>query len=364
MTGSKKDQLRKLGVISPMDELRETLAATSDPGGLKQMRELVLGTVGSSFAQQMRESAIGSIGSSFFQQLRESQLGHPGGLIQMRELTLGSVSSSFLQQTREQVAALTQQSYLSQMREQMAALTNPTNLFQMREAAVSVRIQEEFSAALASYRELVAGSALANFLVSADEDESPPPQRVEVEGFDSLEIGDFAELETGPLNDVDREIVKAISEGSVETLSPTAMQRLQSITLLIVAYWDMLLRIFNTCMAVVYLTALMSGSTVPADIPKQAEQLSNHERELLADYRIVNREGANLRAEPSKKAEVIVQLSLGLPVEVLENNGKGWFHVVADYKGESVEGWIHLTVTTPVPPPKKSLELGQNKSGS
>ena len=248
--------------------------------------------------------------------------------------------------------AMANPSYLAQMQEQLTALTNPSYLAQVREAA-SVRMQAELSAALGSYQELIRESVLASYLVTPGDKGSLRFHLSEHEGFDSLEVGDFAALEIGPARSIDLEIVQALSKGQPETLSLPARWRLQAVYLQIVAIWDMLLRIFNTFVAVGVLTALMSGATKPADIPEKAALLPNYERQLLADsYRIVNRNGARLRAEPSKNAEVIVQLQLGLPVEVLESNGKGWFRVVAEYQGESVEGWIHLTVTTPVPPPK------------
>ena len=222
----------------------------------------------------------------------------------------------------------------------------------MAVAANDSRMSNWLAQTAVAYQELTAGSVLANYLVSASEPGEPATQTVEVAGFDSLEIGDWAELNVGDLNEVDSQIVVAIQSGQVDQLPEPATRRLQFVLAHIVVLWDMMLRIFNTCMAVVYLSALMSNATVPADIPKLAEQIPIEQRVLLTDYRVVNRERANLRTEPSKTAEVIIVLKLGLPVEVLESNGKGWFLVAAEYEGESVEGWIHLTVTSPIPPLK------------
>ncbi|AVK05985.1 TPA: SH3 domain-containing protein [Pseudomonas aeruginosa] len=435
MTGSKKDLLRKIQVISPMDEIREQIAALSTPSYLAQIQEQMKALTNPSYLTQLRAAAAAVADPSYLAQAREAAaalanplhmtqmreeiatltnpsyltqlraaaaavadpsylaqareaaaalanplhmtqmreeiatLTNPSHLTQLRAAAAAVADLSYVAQARETAAALVNPLHMTQMREEIAALTNPSHLTQlraaaatlahpsylaqMREVAATARMQKELSAVLGSYQDLIRESALASYLVTSDDENAPSSQRVEAEGFDSLEVGDFAALESVPTYDVDLEIVQALSEGHPESLSLPATQRLQFVYLKIVAIWDMLLRIFNTCMALIYLTALMSNATVPADVPKQAAQLPNYERQLLADsYRIVNRNGARLRAEPSKKAEIILQLQLGAVVEVEENNGEGWLHVVAEYQDESVEGWIHLTLTSPVPPPK------------
>ncbi|TBU81019.1 hypothetical protein DNK06_07810 [Pseudomonas daroniae] len=219
-------------------------------------------------------------------------------------------------------------------------------------AANDSRMTNLLAQTVASYQGLTADSVLASYLVSESDSAEPTTQTVEVEGFDSLEVGDWAELEVTGYSDIDHQIVEAIQNGKVEQLPEPATQRLQLVIARIVVAWDMLLRIFNTCMAVVYLSALMSSTTAPLDIPKQAEQLSNEQRELLADYRVVNREGARLRAEATTNSQVISSLKLGTLVEVIEYNDKGWYRVATEIDGQSVQGWMYVTITTPVPKPK------------
>ncbi|APU32192.1 SH3 domain-containing protein [Pseudomonas chengduensis] len=354
MTGKNKDRLKQLGVVSSSEELRELMATLKNPAYLADMREQMKALANPAYLVDMREQIKAIANPTYLADIQERMkaLVNPTYLLDMQKQMKALANPAYLVDMQEQLKAIANPTYLAQMQEQLTALTNPSYLAQVREAA-SARMQADLSAALGSYQELVRESVLASYLVTPDDPSAVRFHLVDIEGFDSLEVGDFAELEIGPAKSVDLEIVKALADGHPETLSLPAKQRLQSVYLQIVAIWDMLLRIFNTFVAIGVLTALMSGATKPADVPKQAALLPNYERELLADsYRIVNRNGARLRAEPSKTAEVIVQLQLGLPVEVLENNGKGWFRVLAEYQGESVEGWIHLTVTTPVPLPK------------
>jgi len=374
---SGKFSLKDLGVISPMDELREQMAALGRPSYLTDLqahmaeltRPSYLADMQVQLAEVMRPSYLADMQVQLAEVMRPSYLAdmqvqlaevmRPSYLADMQAQLAEVTRPSYLADLQAQLAEVMRPSYLADMQVQLAEVMRPSYLTELQGQVATMtngaRMQAELAAVVGSYQDLINGSALASYLVTPND--ADEVQVMRVEGFDSLEAGDFTVLEVDPVRSVDLEIVKAISEGEVAKLSPTAAQRLQSVYLQIVVYWDMLLRIFNTCMAVVYLTALMSNTTTPADIPKQAEQLSNYERQLLADYRIVNRNGARLRAEPSKTSEVIVTLKLGLPVEVLEKNGKGWFRVVAEYQDEWVEGWIHLTVTTSVPRPKQAHQM-------
>ncbi|HGM8255788.1 SH3 domain-containing protein [Pseudomonas aeruginosa] len=243
--------------------------------------------------------------------------------------------------------------------ERMISIINPPSFHayekqmeQIVAAAGSSTMTQMLIQSVSSYQELIAGSPLASYLVSTDEPGKPATQLVEVEGFDSLQVGDWAELEVAELSKIDQQIVEAIQSGHVEQLPEPAAQRLQFVFARIVVVWDMLMRIFNTCMAVVYLSALMSSTTVPSDIPKQAEQLSNEQRELLINYRVVNREGARLRAEATTDSQILHSLALGTLVEVIEYNEQGWYRVAVEVDGRSVQGWMYVTITTPIPKPK------------
>ncbi len=382
-----KASLKKLSDIPAIDELREQMAALTKPSYLTDLQAQMAEMMRPSYLTDLKAQMAELTRPSYLTELKAqmAELTRPSYLTdlqaQMAELTRPSyltdlqtqlaelTSPSYMTELKAQMAELTRPSYLTDLQAQMAELTRPSYLQELQKQVATMaggaRMQAELAAIAGSYQDLINGSVLASYLVAPDDPNEPGTEVLRVQRFDSLDVGDFAMLEVDPVRSVDQEIVKAISAGEVAKLSPTATQRLHSIYLQVVVYWDMLLRIFNTCMAAVYLTALMSNATAPADIPKQAEQLSNYERQLLADYRIVNRNGARLRTGPSKNSEVIVSLKLGLPVEVLEANGKGWFRVVAEYQEEWIEGWIHLTVTTPVPRPKQPRRLvaGSDPSG-
>lgn len=375
MAGSNKDLLRKLGVISPMEEIREQMAALTNPSYLTQIQEQMKALTNPSYLSQVREAAavlanplhltqmqeaVAALASpSYLTQVREAAavLANPLHLTQMREMAALN-NPSYLARMQEQAAAFTNPSYLTQVREAAAVLANPSYLAQVREAASTVRMQAELSAVLGSYQELIRESALANYLVTPDDAAAPRFHLLEPDDFDSLEVGDFAELEVGPDSSVDLEIVKAISEGRSDSLSLPAAQRLQFVYLQIVAIWDMFLRIVQTYMAYVFLTTLFAGSSVPADIPVQAALLSNEQRVLLADYRVVNREGARLRAEPTTESKIVASLSFAQPVEVVEYNDKGWYRVEAQTAEGNFEGWMYVSVTSPLPKPK--YPRGQN----
>lgn len=398
-----KASLKKLTGLSSMDELREQMTALTRPSALTDLQEQfeklarpsALTDLHEQFEKLARPSALMDLQEQFEKLARPSaltnfqdqfeKLTRPSALTdlqdQFEKLTRPSALTgfqdrlekltrpSYLEDFQARMDELTRPSHLADLQNQMTELTRPSYLEELQDQLSRLTggtwIQTELAVVAGSYQGLLRGSVLASYLASPDSFDESDAKAQRVARFDSLDVGDFADLEVDPIRSVDLQIVKAISEGEVAKLSPTATQRLHSVYIQIVVYWDMLLRIFNTCMAAVYLTALMSNTTTPADIPKQAEQLSTYERQLLADYRIVNRNGARLRAGPSKTSEVIVSLKMGLPVEVLEANGKGWFRVVAEYQEEWVEGWIHITVTTPVPRPKqpRSLIAGSDPSG-
>ncbi len=386
MTGKRKDFLRKHRFVSPAGELRELMAtltnpsylidlhkemkALTDPAYLTGMQAQVKALMNPAYLTGMQEQVKALTNPAYLRGMQEQvkTLTNPAYLVAMQEQVRALTNPAYLTGMQEQVKALTNPAYLTAMQEQVKAVTNPAYLAEMREqmaaltsrsylkqmagTASSGRMQAELSAVLGSYQELISGSALASFLVCPDATDNPPTQALEAESLDSLAVGDFADLDVGQVHIADLAIVNAISKGKVTALPPSAQQRIQSVYLLIVAIWDMLLRIFNTFVALGVLVALMSGASEPADVSKQAALLPNHERQLLADYRIVNRSGARLRAGPGTDFGVLVSLQLGMPVEVLEKSDKGWFFVAVEYQGEWIEGWIFLTVTTPIPPPQ------------
>ena len=274
---------------------------------------------------------------------------NPESLTNLRAQMAAMTNPESLTNLRAQMAAMTNPESLTNLRAQMAAMTNPESLTNLRAQMAAMissgGMQSDFSAAISSYHELISEWPLASFLVSPGDLSKASTQTIETEEL-NLVAPDLDNI-----HGVDLEIVKALSVGDAE-LSLPAIQRLQSIYLQIIVIWDILLRMFNTYIAIGILVALMSTVSKPVDISRQVSLLPDNERALLAGYRIVNRNGARLRVEPSKSSELIVSLPLGLLVEVLDKNDKGWFYVAVEYQGEWIEGWVYFSVTTPVPPPQ------------
>lgn len=373
MTEKKKLDLSKLGITLPGDVLEHARAAVGSLSFMKELKEM-RAMVEPSYLKELRSqmevaqsvldhshltsvqgqmaSVQAALDRSYLTNFRE-QMGLAQALIQQPYLET-------LQNQVGSLQAVLDTSYLTNFREQVSAFNAMTlpglvDSLALGKTLHGAGLQAELAAALVSYQDLLHNSALASFLVEPS-DATPPSKPVDIEGTATIQFAASGELRVVPADSVDLEIIQAIGEGSTASLPAPAAQRLLLVYRQIIAIWDMLLRIVNTYVAITVLSALMSSASVPADIPKKAEQLTNEQRELLADYRIVNRDKARLRAEPSKEGEVIVKLGLGLPVEVLEYNGKGWYRVVAEYQDEWVEGWIHLTVTTKVPRPKRSRD--------
>lgn len=62
-----------------------------------------------------------------------------------------------------------------------------------------------------------------------------------------------------------------------------------------------------------------------------------------ADYLSVTKDGVNLRSGPGTNYEIIYQLPLNYPLQVLSRKGQ-WIKIV-DYEGD--KGWIFETLVTP-----------------
>ena len=402
--------LKKLGGIS-MDELRERMPAMARPSALADLQDRLDQLARppfppsfqaqmdklNSFQDQMERLARPSYLADFnarmdamtkFQQQMEA-LARPHYLAdiqarmedvtrsshlaefqaRMEEVTRSShlaefqarmeevTRSSHLADIQARMEEMTRSSHLASIQARMAELTQPSYLeefhSQLSSLSGGTRIQAELAVVAGSYQGLLSESVLASYLASATYTQESDTKAQRVARFDSLDVGDFAELEVDTIRSVDLQIVQAISEGKVAKLPPTAMQRLHSVYVQVLVYWDMLLRIFNTYMAYAFLTTLMSGASAPADVHERAAQLNNEQRVLLADVRMVNREGANLRAEPTTQSKSIASLPFAHPVEVLGYNDKGWYRVEAETPDGYLEGWMYVSVTTPVPKPKR-----------
>lgn len=365
MTEKKKLDLSKLGITLPGDVLEHARAAVGSLSFMKELKEM-RAMAQPSYLQNLRDQTQWAQAVVDLPQLTALQslkpvidFSHLANFQTQLEPLRTVLDMPHLTSLGSQVASLHSVldfSYLTKFHEQLGILS-AIALPEIGSALgrgnmPGAGLQAELAATLSSYQELLDSSALASFLV-APSDTTSSSEQVDIEGSATIQVAASGDLRVVPADSVDMAIIQAIEKGDAASLPDPESQRLQSVLRQIVVIWDMLLRLFNTAMALVYLTALMSSTSVPAEIPKQAEQLSNEQRVLLADYRMVNRNNARLRAEPSKAGEVIVKLGLGLPVEVLEYNGKGWYRVVAEYQDEWVEGWIHLTVTTKVPPPRR-----------
>jgi len=358
---SLRQQLEKLAHPTYLADLRMQVGAFANPPQVAEMRKQL-----EELANPPYIAELGGQVATFV---------NPPNMALLRDQLNALTSPPYIAELRKQVAAFTNPPHMDDLRKQMEALANPPLLKQMREQmAVMAKpsyftaIQEQFStygnnarflenlsAVSASYSELISSSSLAKYFASVGAAGAPPESIIVADVSERLEIREVA-MATDVM---DREIVSALETNNIDNLSISALQRLQSLYLTFVVFWDTLLRLVDTYSAYLLLAALLSGASTPADVQNQVQQLTNHERDLLADYRVVNREGARLRANPGISAEALVSLPLGTPVEVMEQNNKGWFHVSVDYQGAEIEGWIYVSVTTPVPPPKSSRALAK-----
>ncbi|MHB0766500.1 SH3 domain-containing protein [Stutzerimonas sp. NM35] len=354
-----QDQFDKLARPSALTDLHEQFEKLTRPSALTDLHEQyekltrpsALTDLHEQFEKLTRPSALTDLHEQF------EKLTRPSALTDLQDQLDKLTRPSYLEDFQARMDELTRPSYLTGFQAQMAELTRPSYLDELQQQFAdisgSARIQTELAVVAGSYQELLSGSVLASYLASPDSFGESGAKVQRVARFDSLDVGDFAGLEVDPVRSADLQIVQAISDGEVAKLSPTAMQRLHSVYVQVLVYWDMLLRIFNTYMAYAFLTALMSGASAPADVHERAALLSNEQRVLLADVRMVNREGANLRAEPTTQSKSIASLPFAHPVEVLEYNDKGWYRVEAETPDGYLEGWMYVSVTTPVPRPKR-----------
>ena len=352
-------QMERLTQSSYLTDFQAQMEALTRPSYLTdlqaQMERLTQSSYLTDFQAQMEKLSQPSYLTDF--QAQMEKLSQPSYLTdfqaQMEKLSQPSYLTDF--QTR--MEKLSQPSYLADLQAKMAELTRPSSLEELQNRLSSLTggtwIQTELAEVAGSYQGLLRGSVLASFLARPESFGESDANVQRVARYDSLDVSDFADLEIDTVRSVDLQIVQAISQGDVAKLPPTAMQRLHSVYVQVLVYWDMLLRIFNTYMAYAFLTALMSGASAPAEVHERAALLSNEQRVLLADVRMVNREGANLRAEPTTQSKSIASLPFAHPVEVLEYNDKGWYRVEAETPDGYLEGWMYVSVTTPVPKPKR-----------
>jgi hypothetical protein len=91
------------------------------------------------------------------------------------------------------------------------------------------------------------------------------------------------------------------------------------------------------------ITALLPEFSTAAEVKKYSRNPdSKLDRELLKSYRIINRHNVNLRDEPGMNAEVIMSLSMGKLVNVIDKpkTHKAWLLVEVKIDGQVEQGWI------------------------
>ncbi|WP_282349034.1 SH3 domain-containing protein [Pseudomonas sp. PS01301] len=358
---SLRKQLVTLANPTYLAELRKQVGAFANPMQMAEMREQLAALANPPYMAEFSGQVAAFANPPSMARLREQldELSSPRYIAELRKQVAAFTNPSHMDDLRKQMEALANPSFHKQMREQMALMAKPSYFTAVQEQfstfGDNARLQENLSAVAASYSELISSSSLARYFASESAASAPADNVIVADISEGLEIRDVA-MATDVL---DREIVGALETNNIANLSISALQRLQSFYLAFVVVWETLLRIVETYSAYLILTALLSGASTPADVHSQVQQLPNHERDLLADYRVVNREGARLRANPATSAEALLSLPLGTPVEVMEQNNKGWFYVSVDYRGAEIEGWIYVSVTTPVPPPKSSRALAK-----
>jgi len=356
---SLRKQLENLAHPAYLSELRMQVGAFENPPQVAEMRKQLKELANPPYIPELGGLVATFVNPPNMTRLREqlNTLTSPPHISELRKQVAAFTNLPHMDDLRKQMEALANPPFLKQMREQMAVMAKPSYFTAIQEQfstyGNNARFLENLSAVSTSYSELISSSSLAKYFASVGAAGTRPESIIVADISERLEIREVA-MATDIL---DREIVGALETNNIDNLSTSALQRLQSFYLTFVVFWDTLLRVVETYSAYLILTSLLSGASIPADVKNQVQQLPNHERDLLADYRVVNREGAKLRANPSTSAEVLLSLPLGTPVGVMEQNNKGWFHVSVDYQGAEIEGWIYVSVTTPVPPPKSSRAL-------
>ncbi|WP_312225809.1 hypothetical protein, partial [Stutzerimonas nitrititolerans] len=311
---SNKEERQKLGGTTSIDALLERIDALTQPSYLRdfqaQMEKLIqpsyLGNFQDQLDKMMRPSAL----VDFQDQL--DKMTRPSALVDFQDQLDKMTRPSALADFQDQLDQMMRPLALADFHNQLDKMTRPSYLVELQNQFANIagaaRVQTELAAVAGSYQGLLHGSVLASYLASPEGFGKTNVKAQQVGLFDILDVRDFAVLEADPVRSIDLEIVKAIEEDRVSELSPVQIKRLILTYAILIGIWDMFLRIASTPAAIGAITILLNGAEVPADIPQQTAPLSNYERMLLSDYRIVNRDGARLRATPSTKGDVITSL--------------------------------------------------------
>lgn len=365
MTGSKENILKALDAANRLDEIKAQAALLSNPGYIRNLHDQIRSLTAPSSWTQMQKQMEQFAKPPFMAEMRKQMeaIANPSYLKLMRERMAVLGNSSMLSQIVQQWETVANPPNLKKMREQMTALAEPSYFIklqaQLSAAGSTTRMQAQLSAVVSSYNELIESSALAKYFAATVAEGASAGSVIDAEIVESIELQDFVVLDIVPTDPTDDEIVKALETGDVPNLSESALLRLKTFYFRFVFVWETLLRVVETYTAYLVLAALMSGVTVPADVSSQAQLLGDHERLMLADYRMVNRNGARLRAAPATSSEALLTLPLGTPMEVIEKGHNGWFHVLVDFQDTEVEGWIYVSVTTAVPAPRSIRQLAK-----
>lgn len=339
-------QMAEIASPSYLSELRAKMAQLQSPSYLADLRAQMAELASPSYVTELRAQMTQAQSPSYLAALRAqmAQVQSPSYLADLRAQLAQVTNPSYLDDLRASVKAFTSSSYVTSLRERLKAISSSNTL-----AHTSGELRNQYElAALKSFDKLLDTSPLADFLVDIDEALLPSSKSPDDYLDGTLEPNSSSPLYDPTNQALDIDIVNAIKAGETAELPPHAVHRFHAIYAQIICIWDMFIRIFDTYMAVAFLTALTTGVTAPTEIPKQIEKLPSYERQLLADYRIVNKIGSRLRAEPNKSSEILLLLELGTPVEVLDRTSSGWLRVSVDINGEYVEGWIYVTLTMPI----------------
>ena len=266
----------------------------------------------------------------------------------MRQI-VEAATFNYSDQVRKAIETLAAPSNHERIRQILEAVT-PSYSDQIQHPAAITR-SEKFLAEIASNLSLLNKPTLKRLLMATESGPNFTPQMIGAAGFDSLSIGDVWNVEI--LENVDQEIANAISEGSIDALPSAAKQKLMTALFIIYFLLEAFIVVPDTITAYTFYTELLQNASVPSDITTSANLLSAEQRELLSDYRVVNRQGARLRPQPTTESKPITTLNFADVVEVLEYNDKGWYRVLTETSDGLIEGWVYVTVTTPISKPRK-----------
>lgn len=218
--------------------------------------------------------------------------------------------------------------------------------------SIASRIEDSLASAYNSYHDILERSELASFLVKPKTaEEIIRDLGIINEGIEAYNSDENEDPEQGEIPD--QKVVEALERGNAAQLSLSAINRIVELYLIIGFILDEIKKLQDRLDTLKQIAIFLLAVSNPSEINYTLNKIPNDQRELVQEYRIVNRPNVNLRTAPGTSSEIIATLRLTTMLEEIEDNYKGWIKVRTDYEGRVLEGWIRLDMTASLAPPKK-----------